>query len=284
MKNKSKRFTVLLGCVCIIALPACGQTQKILSVDPADNGKKLYNEFWSYSKGPAAAVYFTEYFFARDGTYTYRHGYSGGAYWVHETRGTYRYDPAKKRIKMKGGKGKMGKMNGRDIISLAQCPAELTLANISDSRVTAAGDPPAAMYRTVATTTDQYWFKGPDSSHEAIDFQLFGQLELTQEKPGRQGFVCTYHLVGDYLLLETRSRTINDQSDRFDPEIRTYLKVRVKADSVLVESTDLNEILDGKRNWTFKDMKFYINDAGPAGKTIQWDHYKRVRGGTLSDD
>ena len=267
--------------MCMISTISCGQDKKYLSVNPIDNENFFYNEFWYFSEGLPAAINFEEYFFAKDGLFTYCRGYSGGMYWKKEGSGTYTYNPTEKIIHLK-------------TLSGISAPEQIAIEKITDTNIVFKGNPilanedtsllklPRKIFhnynsRVVGVTTDQYWYKGESSSFDCFRFPLFGQAKIKQEHDHIYEYVCEYHIVEDILFLEIKSIKIdNKETKLFTPNIKTFVKVRVKDSTVLVEKIDIDKILDGTRNWIFKDMEFHIDNPYLIGESVKWDEYNRV--------
>lgn len=246
-----------------------------------NNGKNvLFNEFWFRSTGNPASVFFYEYFFADDGTFLYTYGYSGGMYYKTDCKGQYQYNPLKKEIKLLNSK-----CDKKGLSLTKQTPTTISIKEMSDNKVTFYDEKNKSeevMRRLVGMTTDQYWYKGPNSSHNSINFERFGQAAIVQESDIRREYGCTYNIVGDYLFLEVRGVTTGEKSNErktqlFTPEIKTYLKIKIERDSVRLENIDLYKIMDGKRNWTFKNMEYLIEKS--VDNKTEYDKYTRVVGG-----
>lgn len=256
---------------------AQGQTGK----NGVNNSNKnvLYNEYWSISTGGPASVNFEHYFFNKNGTFVYTYGFSGGMYSETKCKGTYKYDPLKNEIKLVRDKG---------FLKETRTPNKIFIKDINDSTVTisikkSGSDYITTMDRTVGMTTDQYWYKGPNSSHSSIHFTLFGQATIVQETDIKRSYVCSYHIVEDCLFLEIRSMTSraknNEQQTKlFTPEIKTFIKINIDKETVGLENIELYKIIDGKRNWTFKDMAFQIENKVLTENISDWIKYTRVTG------
>ena len=269
-----KKITLLIF-IGMISAMSYGQEQKYFSVEPADHENFFYNEFWRFANGMIAAVHFEEYFFAKDGSYTYSKGYSGGAYWKHEGSGVYTYNPTEKIIRLKTLEG-------------LAAPEQVDIEAIFKTETLADEDTTTLhfkiskeiffnqQHRNVGVTTDGYWFKGESSWNDCFRFHLFGQVEISQELNQIYKYVCGYHLIGDLLFLEIKSMKIGDKdTELFTPSVKTFIKICVKDKTVLIEKIDINTILDGTRNWTFKDMGFYIDNISIVEEPNEWDEYNR---------
>ena len=181
-----KTKIILFSFMCMISTISCGQDKKYLSVNPIDNENFFYNEFWYFSEGLPVAINFEEYFFAKDGLFTYCRGYSGGMYWKKEGSGTYTYNPTEKIIHLK-------------TLSGISAPEQITIEKITDTNIVFKGNPilanedtsllklPRKIFhnynsRVVGVTTDQYWYKGESSSFDCFRFQRVGEV-LTHWSP-----------------------------------------------------------------------------------------------------
>lgn len=236
------------------------------------------NEYWYWSKGP----YFKNYYFGNDGRFIYSNGYSGGIYAVNSSEGKYTYDSLSKEIRLQTDKEVSGK-----ITALTEPTSnKIELKNLNDTTLTVSFGNDSSklitMSRRVGVTTDQYWYKDTNSSHDAIRFTLFGQAEIVQETDIRRAYVCNYHISSDILFLEIISTTTGEghhgkQTKLFTPTIKTFLKVRFDKEQVTVEKVELAKIMDGKRNWNFQDMEFHIENMALTKAVAEWDEYNRVR-------
>jgi len=273
-----KKITLLIF-IGMISAMSYGQEQKYFSVEPADNENFFYNEFWRFSEGMSVSMHFTEYFFAKDGSYTYCKGYSGGAYWKHEGYGVYTYNPTEKIIRLKTLHG-IAAPEQINIDAITDTSIIFKRDKIAEEDTFRAKIPIAILHaknsRTVGVTTDRYWFKGESSWNDCFRFHLFGQVEISQELNQIYKYVCGYHLIGDLLFLEIKSVKIGDKdTELFTPSVKTFIKICVKDKTVLIEKIDINTILDGTRNWTFKDMGFYIDNISIVEEPNEWDEYNR---------
>lgn len=258
----------------LINITAYGQS----TTTGAMNSTYFFNEYWHWSKGP----HFKNYYFADNGSFIHSNGYSGGIYSVNSSEGKYTYDPLRKEIRLHIDKEVIGK-----ITSLTEPTSDkIELKDLNDTTVTVSlGNDSSKlikMERIVGVTTDQYWYKGSDSSHDAIRFTLFGQAEIVQEINSRSVYVCNYHISGDFLFLEIKSETTGEgynekKTQLFAPAIKTFLKVRFDKELVAIEKVDLNKIMDGTRNWNFHNMEFHIENNALMGNITEWDEYSRVR-------
>lgn len=241
----------------------------------------LYNEYWSKSKGSPISVNFENYFFSENGTFIHTHGYSGGMYYETNCRGTYEYNPLKKKIKLH-----RIMCDKKGFSNVNQTPSKISITGLTDTTITLSINKNGSDYvmdRLFALTTDQYWYKGSNSSHSSIHFTLFGQATVIQETDIRCEYVCSYNIIENYLFLAIRSITTGEnnnekQTKLFTPEIRTYLKINIDKDSVSVENIDLSKIIDGKRNWVFKNMEYQIENTDPNKNKTEYDKYTRVTG------
>lgn len=242
------------------------------------NDTYFFNEYWSWSKGP----YFKNYYFADNGRFIHGNGYSGGIYTANSSEGRYTYDPVRKEIRLHIDKEVSGK-----ITSLIEPTSDkIELKNLNDTTVTVSLENDSSkvitMDRKVGVTTDQHWYKGSNSSHDAIHFTLFGQAKIVQESDTRREYICNYHISGDLLLLEIISITAVEGSNEkqtklFTPTVKTFLKVRFEKEHVAIEKVDLDKIMDGARTWNFHNMEFHIENNAPRGNITEWDQYNRVR-------
>jgi len=291
---------ILIIFIGMISAMSYGQEQKYFSVEPADHENFFYNEFWRFSEGMPAAVRFTEYFFAKDVTFITHHGYSGGIYWEYGKTGIYSYNPAEKTIQLQTlNVSETGSSQFIEIeaitdtsVSGIAIPKLIEIETITDTSIIFKKDKPAdeddaffkiqsTMFHTqntriVGVTTDKCWFKGENSSNDCFDFGFFGRAEIRQELNQIYKYVCGYHLIGDLLFLEIKSVKIdNKDTELFTPSVKTFIKICVKDETVLIEKIDINTILDGTRNWTFKDMGFYIDNISIVEEPNEWDEYNR---------
>lgn len=256
---------------------AISQTNKI-SVD-SSNKNTFFNEYWSKSTGNLGSVFFDNYYFDENGTFIHTYGYSGGMYYVTNCKGIYKYNPAKNEIKLfriKCDKEKLSKAR--------QTPSKIVIKELADTAVTLV-DPKNGsdfiMHRSYAMTTDQYWYKGSNSSHNSIHFTRFGQAIIVQETDIRREYVCNYHILNNYLFLEMKSMTTGEhysekQTTPFTPEIKTYIKINIEKDSVYLENIDLNETINGNRNWIFQNMEYLIEATNNSKSNTEYDVYTRV--------
>lgn len=258
----------------LINITAYGQSKST----GAMNNTYFFNEHWSWSKGP----HFKNYYFGDNGRFIYNNGYSGGIYSVNSSEGKYTYDPLRKEIRLHIEREVSGK-----ITSLIEPTSDkIELKNLNDTTVTVSlrndSSKVIKMDRKVGVTTDQYWYKGSNSSHDAIHFTLFGQTKIVQESGTRRVYVCNYHIIGGFLFLEIISTTIGEghnekQTKLFAPTIKTFLKVHFDKEHVKIEKVDLSKIMDGTRNWNFHNMEFHIENSALTENTPEWDEYNRVR-------
>lgn len=260
---------------------AHSQTKKIGANNISKN--VFQNEYWSKFTGNITSVNFEHYFFTENGTFVHTYGYSGGMYYETNCRGTYEYNPLKKKIKLLKIKCDKKEISGH----INQIPSTILIKELTDTTITISTNKNGSDYimgRLFAMTTDQYWYKGSNSSHNSIHFTEFGQATVIQETDMRREYVCSYHIIENYLFLEVRSMTTIDANNErktklFTPEIQTYLKINIEKDNVGLENIDLNKIIDGKRNWKFKNLEYQIENTDPNENKTEYDKYTRVTGG-----
>ncbi|WP_300674592.1 hypothetical protein [Soonwooa sp.] len=265
----------------LIILLIGGSVFSQMKVAIPDNGKNvLFNEFWSKSTGNPASVYFYQYFFGEDGRFRYSYGYSGGRYYKTDCDGNYQYNPLKKEIKLHNFKCDK---KGVTLESLGkQSPSVISIEELTDNKVVFYDEKNKStevMGRLIGMTTDYTWYKSPNSSDNSIRFDIFGQGSIAQESDIRRQYGFTYNIVGNYLFLEVGGVTMEENNERkgrfYEPKIRTYLKINIKKASVDVENIDLYKILDGQRNWTFKNMEFQIEKTPPNNNKTKYVQYTR---------
>lgn len=237
----------------------------------------LFNEFWSWSKGPL----FKNFYFADDGSFVYNNGYSGAIWSVNTSEGTYTYDPYIKEIRLRVNK----KYSSGLTVSKEETPSKLTLKDFNDTRVAVLFGNDRLnvieMGRTVGLTTDQYWFKGPNSSHDLIQFTTFGQATIIQETDVKRTYFCHYHIYDHLLLLEINSMTTEEDGKEkkiktFAPASKTFLKIDIHKELVRVEKMDLTKVIDGTRNWQFRNQKFHIENMVLTENEILLEEFNRV--------
>ncbi|MNK04073.1 hypothetical protein D3C87_219290 [compost metagenome] len=263
----------LLKFMFLLNIVAYGQTKNTFVM----KNNSLFNEFWSWSKGPL----FKNYYFADDGSFIHSNGYSGGIWSINSSEGTYTYDPSIKEIRLHVKK----KYSSGITVIKEETPTKLVLKDLNDTSVTVSFGKASLnvieMGRTVGLTTDQYWYKDPNSSHDLIQFTSFGQATIVQETDIRRTYICSYHIHGNLLLLDIRSITTEEdakgkQTKIFTPATKTFLKVHIDKDLVRVEKADLNKIIDGTRNWEFRNQEFHITHMALTENATEWEEFNRV--------
>lgn len=280
MKTKA----ILLSFVLLVNKVGLTQTKNMTKVHDKADQHFFLNEYWSFTDLPGGCVNFENFYFAKDGTFIHTYGYSGGIYYAYHNKGVYRYNAAKKEILLhvtEHDEGKKGAIKG----TTKPTPKKIVVTEINDTSVTAILGAESShtlnMVRTVGTTTDQYWYKGPNSSHDALDFTLSGQITIVQENDSRREYKGNYHISEEFLYLEINSMAIGERNDEkqtklFTPSIKTFLKLHIDNKTVAIEKVNLNDIIDGKRNWEFKGTKFHIVSIASANNVAEWDEYNRV--------
>lgn len=280
-----KKEKLLLISILLITVVCFSQTKSNTKNNVMQNNRFSKNEYWSSESGPN----FEYYYFDKDGKFIHAYGYSGGIFYSTTVTGVYTYNAVSKEITIKDFKIYQDPMAaGRN---KKPEPKKILVKDINNTAVTIIPGSVNGSYnsnmdtkimsRTVGTTTDQYWYKGWNSSHNSISFRLSGQATIVQETNLRREYTCDYHIDGDYLFLEIKSVTIGNSNDDkptkvFTPAIKTFLKVHIDKESVAVEQVDLNKIMDGKRNWEFKNMEFHIKNDSLNKITTARDEYHRV--------
>ena len=137
--------------------------------------------------------------------------------------------------------------------------------------------------RFVGVTSDQYWYEGTHSSNNSIHFTKFGQAEIVQVMDSRDKYVCEYHLIDGFLLLEIKSMTthyqnVKEHTTTFSPALKTFLRVRIEENVVYVEHVDLKTLLNNKREWAFENNAFHIlQSAIQEDEAIPFDEYHRIK-------
>ncbi|MCL2682181.1 MAG: hypothetical protein FWE63_01690 [Bacteroidales bacterium] len=61
-------------------------------------------------------------------------------------------------------------------------------------------------------------------------------------------------------------------TNKYEPHVRTFLKVKIGEETVMVEDVNFEKIVDWSRNWNYSNGQFKIQEA--ETKTA-WKEYNR---------
>jgi hypothetical protein len=232
----------------------------------------IKNERWSNSWGPAYAVTFNHFYFFEDGKFDHEFGYSGGMYWENHIFGKYNYNIEERiiTIEIEGILISPFSFGGDNINNT---PKIIKIVEITENSITFIKDDNVDiinMRRRTGITSDYYWFEGWNSSHDRFSFDLLGQCKIRQNEID---YNCEYWLVDNVLYLLVKNRIFNRKTKPYDPYIKTFLKVEINEETVMIENVIFEEILDGNRNWEYINGKFKI-PKGIFNNT--WIKYTRI--------
>lgn len=62
----------------------------------------------------------------------------------------------------------------------------------------------------------------------------------------------------------------------FAPASKTFLKIDIHKELVRVENMDLTKVIDGTRNWQFRNQKFHIENMVLTENEILLEEFNRV--------
>ena len=240
-----------------------------------DDMEYIKNEYWSTSWGPAGALSFDNYYFFEDGTFDHEFGYSGGIYWKNNVFGKYNYNNMEKIITLIVEV----RIIMREPGVVALTPFEIKITEITDNSITFIRDDNSnnsnsvTMKRRIGICPESYWFEEEKSSLNRFGFKPFGHCDIHQNE---SDYVCEYWLVDNILYLDVKTNCSGRGPSRkviqYTTPIKTFIRVKVLEKTVMIESVDFKKILDGSRNWEFKNGQYIIN--GIDTKT-SWKEYNR---------
>jgi hypothetical protein len=232
----------------------------------------IYNEYWGKSVGSAAAVYFNHYFFHKNGTFLHKFGYSGGMFFENYTFGKYVYNNKEKIIKLEAISG--ADVNKKMPMTADVTPSTIVIIELTDEIVKFYENDNVnaivIMQRKRGMISDQYWYKGWDSSHDRIGFDIFGQCRI---KRNENEYVCEYNFIDNILYLKVKSITLERKTKQYIPFKKTYIRVEIEEEIVDIEKIEFENILDGSRDWEYNDGKYSIKNNSVE---IEWEEYNRV--------
>lgn len=128
------------------------------------------------------------------------------------------------------------------------------------------------MGRRTELTSDSSRSRNGEYPYKRISFDHHGQCGIQQNKIG---YGCSYWIVGDKLYLEVRNKTINTETTHYNPEVKTFLNIKVSEETVMVEDIDLEDILDGQRTWEQHNGQYVTNEKRAVTARIEYDRHKK---------
>ena len=237
--------------------------------------KTIKNEYWSFSTGTPWASFFTNYCFYEDGTFSYQNGYSGGAYYVDYVFGNYYYNDTDKIIMLEIIKSTISPIQ----IFEHKTPSKIAILEITDDivKIVKNDNTIITMNRKIGITSDQYWFKGWHSSGDCFSFSSDGRAEI---RLNNIEYFGEYSIIDNFLYFEITSKKnrenyyIPGEIEVFDIIKRIFIRINILEEIVMIEKVDIEEIIDGTRDWEYKDGKYCIKNKIPE-KEILWEEYNR---------